>query len=511
MRARRVVAALAGLLALLLAGCAPIPQSADSAAAAGEPGTFRYAYELSPSRLDPHRASISQDGVTLFPAYDRLVHLSPEGEPVPGLAAAWEWEDALTLRLELREGVTFHDGTPFDAAAVRTNIERARTVEGSAVRTELDPVQSVEVRDPRTVALHLSYPATSLPAALSDRAGAMISPAALADPAVDLDQVAVGAGPYRMVEHRRDELTRFERFPQYWDPPAAAAQRLEIHHIAESTTRLNAVRTGVVDATRVPPAMLAQAEATGLRTEVAGSLNFSYFVLNRSRPIFADVRVRRAINHALDREAIRQGVYLGHATIEAQPFVEGYWAHHPGLGDEAIRHDPQLARQLLAEAGHPGGLAFRAVIPTGPDFLPLAEAMQNQLAAVGIDMEIVPAEPDTMGDLMFVQERYDAMIASWGPRADPSMTVATRYTADGFGNPGGHSTPRLEELHRQALRTLDQQQRAVVLHELVAEVVDQVLEIPVIFPHDVYVTSPRVQGLEPRLMHRPEFRGVAVS
>jgi peptide/nickel transport system substrate-binding protein len=498
------------LVALSMA-CAPIRTAQPAGGGGGEPGTFRYAYELSPSRLDPHRASISQDGVTLFPAYDRLVHQSAEGDPIPGLATAWEWEDELTLRMDLRQGVTFHDDTSFDAQAVKTNIERAKTVEGSAVRTELDPVRSVEVRDEHVVVLHLAYPATSLPAALSDRAGAMISPAALADPAVDLDQVAVGAGMYRMVEHRRDEVTRFERYEGYWDPEAAAAERLEIHHIAESSTRLNAVRTGAVDATRVPPSMLAQAAATGLQIEVAGSLNFSYFVLNRSRPFFADLRVRRAINHALDREAIKQGVFLGHATIEAQPFVEGYWAHNPNLGDEAIRYDPQLARHLLAEAGYPDGLAFQALIPAGPDFLPLAEAIQNQLAAVGIAMEIVPAEPDTMGDLMFVQERYDAMIASWGPRADPSMTVATRYAADGFANPGGHSTPQLEELHRRALRAVDEQERTAVMHELVAEVVDQVLEIPVIFPHDVYVFTPRVHGLQPRLMHRPEFRGVAIS
>jgi peptide/nickel transport system substrate-binding protein len=488
-------------------GCAPIPSSGS--AAQGPPGVFRYAYELTPSRLDPHRASISQDGVTLFPAYDRLVHQSPVGEPEPGLARAWAWEDPLALRLDLRPGVTFHDGTPFDAAAVKANIERAKTVQGSAVRTELDPISSVEVRDPMTAVLRLSYPSASLPAVLSDRAGAMVSPKALAD-GVDLDAVAVGAGMYRMVEHHRGQITRFERHPGYWDPAAAAAEKLEIHHIADAATRLNAVRTGVVDACRVPPALLDQAKQTGLEVSTAGSLNFNYFVLNRARSAFGDLRVRRALNHALDREAIRQGVYRGLATVSAQPFVPGYWAYDEDLGDEAIRFDPDLARRLLAEAGVGEGLRFSTVIPTGSDYQPLAEAIQAQLAAVGVTMEISPAAPDTMGDLMFVQERYDAMLASWGPRADPSMTVATRYTANGFGNPGGQTTPRLEELHKQALATTDPAARATVLHDLVDEVVDQVLEIPVVFPEDVVVQSPRVVGLVPRLMHRPEFRGVTV-
>jgi peptide/nickel transport system substrate-binding protein len=497
----------AAVAAVLAAGCAPIPSSGSGAG--GVAGVFRYAYELTPSRLDPHRASISQDGVTLFPAYDRLVHQSPEGDPVPGLATAWAWEDRQTLRLDLREGVTFHDGTPFDASSVKVNIERAKTVEGSAVRTELDPVQSVEVRDPQTAVVRLSYPSASLPAVLSDRAGAMVSPKALAD-GLDLDAVEAGAGMYRMVEHQRGTITRFERYPGYWDPAAAASEKLEIHTIPDATTRLNAVRTGVVDAARVPPALREQAEQSGAKVGVAGSLNFNYFVLNRARSSFGDLRVRRALNHAIDRESIKQGVYRGLATVSAQPFVPGYWAYDPDLGDDAIRYDPELAKQLLAEAGVANTLKFTTVIPTGSDYQPLAEAIQSQLGAVGVTMAIVPAAPDTMGDLMFVQERYDAMLAAWGPRADPSMTVATRYTANGFGNPGGQTTPLLEQLHREALATTDQAARTGVMHRLVDEVVAQVLEIPVVFPQDVTVQSDRVVGLEPRLMHRPEFRGVTV-
>ncbi|MCW0214598.1 MAG: ABC transporter substrate-binding protein [Pseudonocardia sp.] len=507
MRRRLLPPLLVALAGVLVAACAPI--SSSGSGASGVPGTFRYAYELTPSRLDPHRASISQDGVTLFPAYDRLVHQSPEGDPVPGLATAWTWEDAQTLRLDLRQGVTFHDGTPFDANAVKVNVERAKTVQGSAVRTELDPVATVEVRDPRTAVLKLSYPSASLPAVLSDRAGAMVSPKALAD-GVDLDAVEAGAGMYRIVEHQRGSITRFERYADYWDPAAAASEKLEIHHIADAATRLNAVRTGVVDAARVPPAMKDQADQAGVQVGVAGSLNFNYFVLNRARSSFGDLRVRRALNHAIDREAIKQGVYRGFATVSAQPFVPGYWAYDPALGDDAIRYDPELAKRLLAEAGVGTGLSFTTVIPSGSDYQPLAEAVQSQLAAVGVTMEIVPAAPDTMGDLMFVQERYDAMLASWGPRADPSMTVATRYTAAGFGNPGGQSTPLLEQLHREALATTDQAARTGVMHRLVDEVVDQVLEIPVVFPQDITVQTDRVVGLQPRLMHRPEFRGVTV-
>lgn len=511
-------------VALLFAsGCAAVesdlPEAAtesqetehqDSDATLDDEATFRYAYELTPSRLDPHRASISQDGVTLFPSYDRLVHQAPDGEPEPGLAEAWEFsDDGLVLTLELREGVTFHDGEPFDADAVAANIERAQNVEGSAVVTELDPIEEVEVVDEHTVELHLSRPTMSLVAALSDRAGAMVSPAALEN--VDLDEVAVGAGMYRMVEHRRDDITVFERYDDYWDPEAAAVERLEIHHMADGTTRLNAVQTGEVDATRVPPALESQARTTDLEVEVAESLYFVYLVLNRTRSEFDTTEVRQALNHALDREGLRDGVYHGHASISVQPFLEDYWAYNPEIGPERYDHDVDRAQELLAEAGLPDGFSFDAIIPTGPDYLPIAEAVQAQLEDVGIDMEVQAVEPDTMADVMFAEERHDAMIAGWGPRPDPSMTVATRYTSDGYANPGGHSTERLEELHAAAETIVDEDERAEVMHELVEEVVDEVLEIPVIFPHDVYLTTDDVVGFRPRLMRRPEFRGVGIA
>ena len=512
-----------GLL-LLLGACAPVEDDTDAAAvdegAGEEPpedreldpdATFRYAYELTPSRLDPHRATISQDGVTLFPAYDRLIHQDPDGEAVPGLAEDWEFsDDGLVLTLNLREEVTFHDGEPFDAEAAALNLDRALTLEDSAVAADLAAIDDLEVIDEHTLDIRLARPSASLVGVLSDRAGVMVSPAAIEEE-VNLDEEAVGAGMYRMVEHRPDDITVYERFEDYWDPDAAAAAQLEIHHIADGTTRLNAIRTGEVDATRVPPALEADARGSDLRVEMAESLYFEYFVLNRTRSEFDQVEVRQAISHAIDRQGIVDGVYGGNASTSVQPFIEDYWAYNPDVGPDRYDYDPERAQELLEEAGLPDGFAFDVIIPTGPDFLPVAEAIQSQLAEVGLDVEVQAVEPDTMGDVMFVQEAHDAMIAGWGPRPDPSMTVAQRYTEDGFANPGGHSTDRLHELHEAADAEVDEQERTALVHELGEEVVDQVLEIPVVFPHDVYLYTDDVVGFEPRLMRRPEFRGVGVA
>ena len=182
----------------------------------GEPDTeasFIYGYPITVSRLDPHRASISQDATTLFPVYDRLVHLSPTGDLIPGLAESWEFsEDGLTLTLHVRPDVTFHDGAALDAEAVKANLDRGKSIEGSSVATDLAAMESVTVVDPMTVAVQLSTPNVAIIGSFADRAGILVSPQAIAD-GVDLDANMVGAGPYKMVvpRPRRHDEVRAQR------------------------------------------------------------------------------------------------------------------------------------------------------------------------------------------------------------------------------------------------------------------------------------------------------------
>ena len=148
--------------------------------------------------------------------------------------------------------MTFHDGTPFDAEAVKGNIERAKTVEGSAVASELEVVSTVEVVDPLTVRLTLSGPAAQLPLVLSDRAGMMISPAAFDDP--NLDQAPVGAGMFTVSEYRPNDRIIYERYDGYWDPDAVRCATFDYTIAGDPVTRLNAIRTGQVDGTFVDAA-----------------------------------------------------------------------------------------------------------------------------------------------------------------------------------------------------------------------------------------------------------------
>jgi peptide/nickel transport system substrate-binding protein len=354
-----------GALALLLAGCAPLPTS-DTAAAPSGPADptaiFRYANTIGVSRFDPHRASSSTDNTLLFLTYDRLVHTDGEGRAVPGLATAWEALDGgRVLRLDLRPGVTFHDGTPFDAAAVKANIERAKTVTGSAVRAELASIASVDDTGPLQVRLNLSAPNAALPLILSDRAGSMVSPAAFDKP--DLDQAPVGAGMYRVMSYAPGSRVEYRPAPGYWDPGAVRVAGIDMLIYTDAVTRLNAVRTGEVDATVLSPDQVPEAQSAGVTVTPGRTNNFYYLQPNRARPQFADVRVRRALWHAIDRRALVDGLARGFGELDAQPAPSWSFAHDPTIGDDPYPYDPARAKQLLAEAGYPDGFGFEVFAP----------------------------------------------------------------------------------------------------------------------------------------------------
>lgn len=503
--------------ALLTAGCAPIavqgsgggddapsgpiaPQDLDPEA------TLRFADAVGPSRFDPHRSTIGQDIRFLAPVYDRLVHLSTEGEPIPGLATGWEWEDGgRALRMTLRTGVRFHDGTPFDAAAVRANIERAKTVDGSSVATDLDSVTAAEVVDPSTVRLVLSEPNSMLPGLLSHRAGAMVSPAAFDNP--DLDLAPVGTGMYRVREYRPNDTIFYERNPDYWDRSVTGVRNLELRILPDDVTRMNALRTDEVDMALLSGRLVPEAEALP-RMIVHRNVTLTYLVLylNRARSEFGDPRVRQALNHAIDRNAIAQGIFFGAGRPTVQPFPESYFAHAPGYPGDYYAYDPARARALLAEAGLPDGFEFEMLVTALGQYVQVGEAVQNMLAEVGVTANIRSVEAAQTADVYYREQQGDALISQWGGRPDPSMTIELQFTAEGFSNPGRHTTPRLEQLHRRTLATLDPARRRALIHQTAGEIVEQGLQVPIVADESVIATNERVAGFETLVTGQINFR-----
>ena len=495
--------------ALLVAGCGGGGEPGNGGGGSGEidpDATFRFADTLPIDTLDPHTSPGAGNNVWLFPVYDRLIHLNEKAELVPGLATEWNFsEDGLTLHLTLREGVTFTDGTPFNAEVVRANIERGKTVEGSAVAAELAVIDELEIVDDYHVNFHLSRVNSALPYVLTDRAGAMASPAAFDN----LARQPVGTGMYKVVEYQPGSRAVYVRNEDHWDKGAAAAARMEFVTITDSLQRLNALRTGSVDATILAANDVAAAKQAGFVVDSQPILQFFHLQLNLSRPYLDDVRVRQAINHAINREALVQGLLFGLGEPAVQPFPRGYFAYDETIGTDYYEYNPEKARQLLAEAGVPEGYELTMINQNAPQYTQLSEAIQAQLAEVGLKATIV--QTTNFANSFYVEGEGDIGAINWTGRPDPSQTIALLYTETGFANPGKLTTPEVTALYNELVSTTDPQARAEIARKLSRQITEDALDVVLYFPYENVAYSPKVVGLKPWLAGKLEFRGVGIA
>ncbi len=244
------------------------------------------------------------------------------------LATAWEFsDDGSTLTFTLREGVVFHDGAPFDAEAVKANIDRARDPEVAAgTFVDLLAVESVDVIDSATVQLTLKSPGAALPAILSDQAGMMISPAAMDNE--DIGTIPVGAGPFVATEFRVDEVMFGDAFEDYWDPELPKVDNIELRFVLDPTTRFNATVSGEVDGGVLDLGIFtrAQAEDAGLVLTDRFSTALYQLFLNTERvPERANPGVRGGVAMAIDQGACGQALFNGECAPNDQVFGEGWY------------------------------------------------------------------------------------------------------------------------------------------------------------------------------------------
>jgi peptide/nickel transport system substrate-binding protein len=502
--------AVVGAVALLAAACSSGGTADDGnnngSGALDPDATFRFADTLPIETLDPHTSPGAGNNVWLFPVYDRLIHLNEKAELVPGLATEWQFsEDGLTLELTLREGVTFTDGEPFNAEAVKANIERGQTLDGSAVVSELSVIEEVEIVDDYHVNFHLATVNSSLPYVLTDRAGAIASPAAFDN----LSRQPVGSGMYTVVEYQPGSRALYERNPDYWDPDAAAAARMEFTTITDSLQRLNALRTNSIDATILAANDVSAAEQAGFTVDSQPILQFFHLQLNMSKPYMDDIRVRQAINHAINREELVQGLLFGLGEPAVQPFPSGYFAFDDEIGTDYYEYNPDKARDLLAEAGVPEGYEIELINQNAPQYTQLSEALQAQLAEVGLNSKIT--QSTIFATSFYVEGEGDAGAINWTGRPDPAQTVALLYLDSGFANPGGVTTDEVTALYEEMVATTDEATRADLARQLSRQITLDALDVVLYFPYENVAYSDKVIGLQPWLAGKLEFRGVGIA
>lgn len=396
MRPRSMIALLATLALLAVAGCGGADEGAGGAengTAASQSGTVgrggavsgtvRFAVEEGPAGWEPWSSTTP---VYLIQPYEGLVTRDPE-EPrefLPRLATEWEQTDS-EISFSLREGVVFHDGTPFDAEAVKTNIE-AHQESGEGLSRFLTPIEEVVVDGEYEVTFRLSDPSPALIISLADTY--MASPQAIADDT--LARAPVGTGPWRHdgEASTTDGAVVMTYFEDYWDPEAVHLERIETFAIADPNARLSAVQTGEIDLADLDRPLYEQGVATGMEIITYSALPYQLVFLARQEGPLADVRVRRAICHGIDREAIAGLVPEGQMSVTTQRFGPGEYGHNPDL--QGIPYDPEEARRLLAEADNPDVTIDMAVFEANQTF---GEAMAGMLAELGVELRVQAVSP----------------------------------------------------------------------------------------------------------------------
>lgn len=509
LRRRQVLAAMAGGAVVGLAG---FPMKLSAAPS----GRLRVAANVNPSSLDPATGGSGSDHSFLYCFYDTLVEWDFESLAArPGLAESFDFVDPQTLVLKLKPGVKFHDGTPLDAAAVKFNLERNRTAQISNVKRDLASIETIEETDDLTLTLKLNAPDTALPLILSDRAGMMVSPAALNnDPEANVDRNPVGSGAWSFVSWTDGEKVAGKANADYWRADTPRAAEIEMLVIPEPATALRSVQSGQADvAYQLAEQQKMLIERMPNLQLVSGPTLYIYqFYVNAARGPFQDARVRKALSMAIDREAFVLATLAGVGEPAYMNLPKAHWAFAPDV--VALNpYDPDRAKALLKEAGYEGGVDvdFRGY----PDQASVQkqEVLLDQLSKIGVRGRFQNAPVAENSGRFFGNEKQgDLLLSAWTGRPDPSLTYSLMYSEKSYYNPGRVAPPEGFEAAILASRaTADQAERAKALAEVQRLVMDAALTIPLAIRYEVNTATTKVENLKPNLLGKPKFAEVGVT
>lgn len=412
--------------------------------------TVRIGLAEDPDILDPDIGRTFVGRIVFASLCDKLFEITPDLEIVPQLATGYSVsEDGLTLTLTIREGVVFHDGTPLDAAAVKYNLERSLNLPGSNRASELAQLQSVEVIDAYTVQLNLSEPFAPLIAILSDRAGMMVSPTAAEAAGEQFGNRPVCAGPFAFRERVAQDRIVLERFADYWDAERIAVDRVVFLPIPDSSVRLANLQSGDLDLIeRVAPTDLTIVRSDNrLALASVPSLGYQGITINLANPEprdhpLSDVRVREALELAIDRNVINQVVFDGEFVVGNQPVPPSspwYLPDYP-----ILERNVERARELLREAGYER-VSFELMVANNPQSVRIGEVIQALAAEVGFEVSIRATEFATALNLQ-EEGAYDVFQIGWSGRLDPDGNIHQYHTCAGSLNETGYCDPEVDRL-----------------------------------------------------------------
>jgi peptide/nickel transport system substrate-binding protein len=495
--------ALFAALALVLGGCSsiksgtPTPAPTGDTRAAKAGGTLRVALASEPDALDPTLAR-TLVGRTVFNAIcEKLYDVDQNLTIVPQLASALPdfAADGMSATIKLRTGVKFADGTAFDAAAVKTSLDRDMTLTGSARKSELSSVAGVDVVDPTTVKLRLNTPFTPLTAILADRSGMVMSPTALKAGDAKFATNPVCVGPFKFSLRVAQDRIEVVKDPNYYNASKVNLDKIIYRIIADSTTRFNNLRSGDVEVldTVSPTDVDALKGTPGLDLLSSDSLGYQGITVNLGNvdgvgkpaktlgapyasAMATDPRVRQAFELSLDRAAINTVVFKGLYAPACGP-ISGASPFSSDAAQACPKHDPAAAKQLLQTAGVTVPFKVSMIIANTPDGARLGEAIQAEVKDGGFDLQLVPTEfaaSLTQTDA----GKYQMFQIGWSGRVDPDGNIANFVHSGGSQNNNGYANSSVDSLLDHARAKSDVAAR----RDLYGKVITQLhQDVPIIY------------------------------
>ncbi len=442
---KRALLSLAAVIAViavagLTIGCA----QADPNTKAENQGTLAVVMPSDARSLDPHATNDQPSARVMKQIYDTLMYQTADLEVIPGLAESYEVVSETEFVFNLRQGVKFHNGEELTASDVKFTFDRMRS-EGAPAAFLFAALDEVEVVDDYTVRMTLNFAFGPFVTHLGHTAASILNETAVRAAGEDYGRNPVGTGPFRFTEWRSGDRITLDRFEDHYRGPAAS-ERVVFRFIAEDANRAIALETGEADIVYdVGPndfeELAALDTVTAFQTQ---GLTTFYMGFNMNKEPFDDVRVRRAINYALNVEQATDVAFEGFATAARgplAPMVQFARGDLPGYG-----YDPDRARELLAEAGYANGFSTSMWTNDNPVRVMYAEIFQEQLAAVGITASIEIMEFAPYLDRT-AQGEHDMFMLGWvAVTGDADYGMYSLFHSSQFGDAGNRTFYRNEEL-----------------------------------------------------------------
>ncbi|MCC6387385.1 MAG: hypothetical protein IT302_08390 [Dehalococcoidia bacterium] len=459
-------------------------------------GTLTALVASDPTSVDPHFGQGGGDHAFFWMIHDNLVNYNKKGELDASISLAEKWEqpDPTTITMKLRSGVTFHDGTPFNAAAVKFNIERAQS-EKSAAKAQMLAITKVETISETELKLTLNKPNAAILTLLGDRGGAIVSPAAVQKYGDNLGRNPVGTGKFVFKEWAQSDHFLVTKNPNYWGKDAAGTalpylDQIRINFVPDATVQLANLEAGTADLVGLAAGDVERFEKNEKfqvqQSPIGGGWSGTY--ANQALKPIDDVRLRRAIGRAIDRAAILKAVQFGRGRAGIGPIAVGTWAFNDQL--KGLDFDLAEAKKELAASGYPNGTKIEMITINTSFYQQHSELWKEMLSKIGIELQVVPLATAELTNRTFVLKNVPMQLAGFSLRADPDGTISETLRSDGFYNPGHLPNEKLDSLIDKARETYVQNERKTYYDQIQQIAIDQVYDWYVFYGYS-YAAAPK--------------------